>query len=74
MKAQRCFLARHHTIEILGKVTVADGVPEVLGAVRNELKKGASQIKIDRRTALVAASFLGLLSAMLRLLISVTVK
>lgn len=32
--------------EDLGIFTVADGVPEVLGAVRQQLKKGASQIKL----------------------------
>ena len=32
--------------EVLGAFTVADGVPEVLGAVREQLKKGASQIKL----------------------------
>jgi imidazolonepropionase-like amidohydrolase len=33
-------------LEEVGQFTVADGVPEVLGAVRGELKKGASQIKL----------------------------
>lgn len=33
-------------LEELGEFTIADGVPEVLGAVRTELKKGASQIKL----------------------------
>lgn len=33
-------------LEALGLFTVADGVPEVRGAVRMELKKGASQIKL----------------------------
>lgn len=32
--------------EDLGVFTVADGVPEVLGAVREQLRKGASQIKL----------------------------
>lgn len=32
--------------EQLAAFTVADGVPEVLGAVREQLKKGASQIKL----------------------------
>lgn len=33
-------------LEQIGVFTVADGVPEVLGAVREQLKKGASQIKL----------------------------
>jgi hypothetical protein len=33
-------------LEELGEFTIADGVPEMLGAVRTELKKGASQIKL----------------------------
>ncbi|PAF49049.1 hypothetical protein BKH43_07330 [Helicobacter sp. 13S00401-1] len=33
-------------LENLGEFTVANGVPEVLAAVRDNLKKGASQIKI----------------------------
>lgn len=37
---------RSSHFEDLGIFTVADGVPEVLGAVREQLKKGASQIKL----------------------------
>lgn len=33
-------------LEEIGAFTVANGVPQVLAAVRNQLKKGASQIKI----------------------------
>jgi hypothetical protein len=33
-------------MEQLGFFTVADGVPAVLAAVREQLKKGASQIKL----------------------------
>jgi len=37
---------RPSRMEDLGALTVADGVPQVLAAVREQLKKGASQIKL----------------------------